>query len=100
VRAIREHPEADVRRAAIDAYLYNHGDGEEAVRYVRTIARPEDQKWVGIPRRTLDTDPDDMRKRVDALTDRPPTPTHVRQPPPPAQKNAGRDHVSAKEPEF
>jgi hypothetical protein len=99
VRVIREHPEAVVRRAAIDAYLYNRGDTAEAVREARRQARDEDQEWVGIPRRTLDTNPDEMRERVARLTRPAPTPAPVPRPDPPAYSEP-RGHVSAKPPEF
>jgi hypothetical protein len=99
LRVIREHPEADVRRAAIDAYLYNHGDTTDAARDVRRYVRDEDQEWVGIPRRTLDSNPDELRERVARLTTPAPIPTQVPRPTPPVH-SAKRDHVSTREPEF
>jgi hypothetical protein len=98
-RVIREHPEADVRRAAIDAYLFNHEDSPEATRSVMALARDEDRDWVGIPRRTRDTDPEEFRERVARLTERPPQPELVPRPTPPAHAPQ-RDHVSTKLPEF
>ncbi len=98
-RVIREHPEADVRRAAIDAFLFNHQDSAEAVRAVTAWARDEDRDWVGIPRRTLDTRPEEFRDRVARLTARAPKPEKV----PPATPYADSpppDHVSSKPPEF
>ena len=99
VRVIREHPEADVRRAAIDAYLFNHEDSPEATRLVMALARDEDRDWVGVPRRTLDTNPEEFRERVARLTERPPRPEKVPRPPTPAD-SPQRDHISTKLPEF
>jgi hypothetical protein len=98
VRVIREHPEADVRRAAIDAYIYNHGDSPEAIREVSAFVCAEDREWIGIPRRTLETDEDDLRERIARLTEPAPTPTHVPRPVAPAD-SARREHVSTKPPE-
>lgn len=99
VRVIREHPEADVRRAAIDAYLFNHDDSAEATRSVSALARDEDRDWVGIPRRTPDTNPEEFRERVARLTERPPKPENVPRPTPPAH-SPQRDHISTTLPEF
>jgi hypothetical protein len=99
VRVIRQHPEAEVRRAAIDAYLFNHDDSPEATRSVTALARDEDREWVGIPRRTPDTNPEEFRERVARLTERPPKPEQVPRPTPPAD-SPRRDHVSTKLPEF
>jgi hypothetical protein len=99
VRVMQEHSEAVVRRAAIDAYLYNHGDTAEAVRKARRLARDEDKEWVGIPRRTLDTNPDEMRERVARLIRVAPTPARVPRQDPPAYVEP-RNHVSGKPPEF
>jgi len=99
VRVIREHPESTVRRAAIDAYLYNCGDTAEALREVSRLARDEDQEWVGIPRRTLDTDPDEMRERVARLTMPAPTPAPAPRRDPPSYSEP-RSQVSTRLPEF
>jgi hypothetical protein len=99
VRVIREHPEADVRRAAIDGYLFDRGDSPEAVRSVMEFARDEDREWVGIPRRTIDTNPADFYERVARLTERPPKPENVPPQTPPADSEE-RDHVSTRLPEF
>ena len=99
VRVIREHPEADVRRAAIDAYLFNHDDSSEAAQAVTALARDEDRDWVGIPRRTLDSNPEEFRERVARLTERPPKPETVPRPTP-RPDSPKRDHISTKPPEF
>ena len=44
------HPGAEVRIAAIDAYLFNHADSAEAKEGLARIVRAEERKLIGIPR--------------------------------------------------
>jgi hypothetical protein len=79
---IREHPEPAVRHAAIDAYLYNHGDSTEAEDQVRRQVSPEDLDWVGIPRRTPQMDGKEFDERLAALH------AEAEPPPPPPNRNS------------
>jgi hypothetical protein len=77
IRVVQEHPEADVRWAAIDAYLFNHQDRPEAAEELRRYVRPEDLSRVMLPRRTRDMDPREFDERVATLhrrVERPPVP--------------------------
>jgi len=67
IKAVREHPEADVRWAAIDAYLFNHEDSPEAADALRRYVRPEDLSRVMVPRRTREVDPREFDERLAAL---------------------------------
>jgi hypothetical protein len=44
------HPGAEVRIAAIDAYLFNHADSAEAKEELAKFVRTEERKLIGIPR--------------------------------------------------
>lgn len=46
LRVIREHQSAAVRSAAVDAFLFNHGDSEQARRQVSEVLRQEDAAFV------------------------------------------------------
>lgn len=50
VRIISEHESEHVRREAIDAYLWNHGDSAEAVRHLKTLIPARYHAFVGMPR--------------------------------------------------
>jgi hypothetical protein len=76
---IREHPEPAVRHAAIDAFLYNHGDSAEAEDQVRRQVCAEDLDWVGIPRRTAEMDGKEFDEQLAAL--------HAEAEPPPPPPN-------------
>jgi hypothetical protein len=52
LRVIREHQSSPVRAAAIDAYLYNHGDSARARDRLRGLVRPEDQLFLDRARRS------------------------------------------------
>ena len=54
MRAIREHPSPVVRAAAIDAYLFNHGDTEAAKQELRAIAQKDDAILVDRVRKSAD----------------------------------------------
>lgn len=53
---VSDHPEADVRHAAIDAYLFKHADSGAAEAEIRRRVRHEDRAWVAVPRRSADMD--------------------------------------------
>jgi hypothetical protein len=52
LRVVREHPSKLVRGAAIDAYLYNHGDSTQARERLRAVVRPEDRLLLDRVRRS------------------------------------------------
>jgi hypothetical protein len=80
-----EHPDAVVRAAAVDAYMFNHGDSEEAANELRQIIEPGDEPLVGLPRLTRDTDREEFERRVLDFYDRYPNerPPEVGMPVPP-----------------
>lgn len=85
------HPKRAVRLSAIDAYLFNHGDTADAAEKLRGLVPPEDQSAVGLPRRTRDTDPQELERIMLAQLeadghDRPEAPTPG-QPPGPASRS-------------
>lgn len=78
-----------VRAAAIDAFMFNAGDGKEPAGQLEKIVRQEDLWRIGLPRLTADTDPAEFEKSVLAFynrypEERPPAP-HLHKPP---KKNA------------
>ncbi|MEP6697768.1 MAG: hypothetical protein ABJA34_12960 [Pseudonocardiales bacterium] len=81
------HPKRAVRLAAIDAYLFNHGDTADAAEKLHGLVPPEDRSAVGLPRRTRDTDPQDLERMMLAQLnadghDRPELPTPGQSPGP------------------
>lgn len=77
LEVVREHPEGQVRHAAIDAFMYNHGDSSEAEDEIRRHLQRDDVDWVSIPRRTADMDGKQFDERLAALhaqTEPPPIP--------------------------
>ncbi|MFZ0714805.1 MAG: hypothetical protein WAN02_11450 [Mycobacterium sp.] len=93
LRLAAEHPDQAVRIASIDAHLYNHGDSPEAVEQLLEIVRPQDRKFVGLPRFLGDMQSDEFDQRVLAFyeqnpDERPPQPAQApnhptAEPPPP-----------------
>src|SRR5262249_9755942 len=53
-RILREHPSPQVRVATIDSLAYIADDEQGAIERLRTLAQPDDQWVVGLPRRTRD----------------------------------------------
>jgi hypothetical protein len=101
LRIAREHPEADVRHAAIDAYLFNHGDSPEAEAEIRRTLRDEDQDWVGIPRRTADMDGARFDARLEMLQNEAEPPLEPKRATSPARPPADdRSHDSGRDPAF
>jgi hypothetical protein len=87
------HDSPTVRLAALDAYTYNHDDSPDAIERARAAALPQEAKFIGLPRRTRDSDPEQLAASVAAFYDqypeeRPPKPqtprrhTHKRAPSP------------------
>src|SRR6188768_2220055 len=79
-----KHESRVVRLAALDAYTYNHDDNPESLARAAAAARPEEAKFVGLPRRTRDMDPEKFEASVDAFYKRypeelPPAPQMARQ---------------------
>lgn len=64
LNAIREHPSRTVRMSAIDAYLYNAGDSPEAIATAKRQAKPDEVKFVGLPRLSPDTNRQDFEERL------------------------------------
>lgn len=81
---ISKHPGAEVRIAAIDAYLFDHNDSAEAKAELLRLARPDEAKLIGIPRRTRDMNVKEFDSRVQAFYERYPE----EQPPVPAQSQS------------
>ncbi|WP_069160166.1 hypothetical protein [Nocardia altamirensis] len=75
LQIVVEHPEPQVRHAAIDAYLYNNGDSAEVRDELMRTVREEDRPWVGLPRRTADMDAATFDATLAEL--------HAQDPPPP-----------------
>lgn len=67
LRVVRDHPEAGVRIAAIDAHLFNQGDTGAAIDALRPHVRESDQKWVGVPRFTREIDRGDFDRALSAV---------------------------------
>lgn len=64
LKTIGDHASRTVRLSAMNAYLYNNGDSAEAIAAARQRARPEEVKFVGLPRLSSDTDPKDFEARM------------------------------------
>jgi len=64
LNAINEHPSRTVRMNAIDAYLYNNGDSPEAIATAKQRAKPDEVKFVGLPRLSPDTSRQDFEARL------------------------------------
>jgi hypothetical protein len=64
LNAINEHPSRTVRLSAIDAYLYNAGDSPEAIATAKRQAKPDEVKFVGLPRLSPDTNRQDFEARL------------------------------------
>ena len=79
---LARHPARATRIAAIDAYLYNHGDSDAARERLRATVQPADAKFVGLPRFTRETDRRTFDAKVarfyrDHPHERPPVPSTV-----------------------
>jgi len=82
LNAISEHASRSVRLGAMNAYLYNNGDSEQAIAAVRRRARPEELKFIGLPRLSPETSAKDFADRMERFytanpDERPPLPTRV-----------------------
>jgi len=82
VKTISDHASRSVRLSAMNAYLYNNGDSAEAVATARQHARPEEAKFVGLPRLAPDTDRKEFAARLARFYtehpgERPPQPKQV-----------------------
>jgi hypothetical protein len=64
LKTISGHASRTVRLSAINAYLYNNGDSAEAMTTARRYAKPEEAKFVGIPRLSADTDSKEFAARM------------------------------------
>ncbi len=91
LKALSDHASRTVRLSAMNAYLYNNGDSAEAIATARQHAKPEEAKFVGLPRLSSDTDPKDFATRLARFytehpEERPPQPNRV------ALKKPGKGH--------
>lgn len=64
LKTISDHASRTVRLSAMNAYLYNNGDSAEAIAAARQHSKPEEVKFIGIPRLSPDTDPKDFTARL------------------------------------
>ena len=64
LQTIQEHPSRFVRLSAMNAYLFNNGDSPEAIAAARQRARPEEAKFVGMPRLSADGDRNAFAERL------------------------------------
>jgi hypothetical protein len=61
---VSQHPSKVVRLAALDAYVFNHGDNPEAIERARSVARPDEAKFVDRARRERGGDPHAFEAKV------------------------------------
>ena len=91
LRTISDHASRTVRLSAMNAYLYDNGDSAEAIATARQHAKPEEAKFVGLPRLLSDTNPKDFAARLTRFytehpEEIPPQPKEV------ARKKSGQGH--------
>jgi hypothetical protein len=72
LRIVAEHPRAGVRAAAIDAHLFNHDDSQDEVARLRGRVRSEDVPFVGVPRFTRGSEPQQFERAVREFYERHP----------------------------
>jgi hypothetical protein len=82
LKTVGGHASRTVRLSAMNAYLYNNGDTADAIATVRKHAKPEEGKFVGLPRLTSDSDPKEFATRLARFytenpDERPPQPMQV-----------------------
>jgi len=61
-RVIRHHPSAAVRSAAVDAFLFNHRDSDEARARLQEVLLPKDAAFAGRVRHTRSMDRDEFNE--------------------------------------
>jgi hypothetical protein len=93
LRVIREHPSKLVRGAAIDAYLYNHGDSSETRERLRGLVRPEDRSLLDRARRSRSSSRDAFNLGLEQFYRR--YPNEVAPPPGQARKSVQAKDTSA-----
>jgi hypothetical protein len=64
LQAVQTHPSRVVRLSAMNAYLYNNNDSQEALAVVRRYAHKDEVKFVGLPRLTTEGSVQDFSDRV------------------------------------
>ena len=67
LNVVRDHPEAGVRRAAIDAHIFNQGSTEEILEALAPYVRPEDEPYVNVPHWRRGMDPEEFDRTVAEL---------------------------------
>jgi hypothetical protein len=90
LRVAAAHSYRTVRLAAIDAYMFNHGDDVEAAERIRATVREHERLFVGLARRSRDTEPASFSARARAFYDR-----YPEQMPPAPQLPRGRIPTAA-----
>lgn len=79
LKVAARHPSTAVRIAAIDGYLFNRSDAEDAKEMLRETVRREDTKFIGMPRFSSNADPRQFEREVEDFyrshpEERPPIP--------------------------
>jgi hypothetical protein len=72
MQIISRHPSRIVRAEAINAYLWNHGDSEEAKRTLAPIVRPEEAVFIDRVRRVSGESAETFNPRLEAFLDKHP----------------------------
>ncbi len=67
---VQRHPSQEVRIAAIDAYLFQLHDSDDAKSELQRITQPDERKMIGLPRRTRDMDVKEFDARLNAFYER------------------------------
>lgn len=83
LNVVRDHPEAEVRRAAIDAHIVNQGNTQKVLDGLAPHVRPEDEAYVNVPHwlRGMDTDEfDSTVTELMAASETPPPPKRAEPP--------------------
>jgi hypothetical protein len=99
LNVVRDHPEAEVRRAAIDAHIFNQGSTQEVLDALAPYVRPEDEPYVNVPHWLRDMDPDEFDTTVAELMAADGAPPPPKRAEPPIGKTYARHHATEPGPE-
>jgi len=94
LNVIRDHPEAGVRRAAIDAHIFNQGSTQEVLEALAPYVQPEDEPYVNVPHWRRDMDPEKFDRTVAQLMAAEGTPPPPKRAAPPTGKTDARVQVT------
>ena len=89
-----KHSAGEVRIAAINAYLFNQGDSENAKAELGQLVQDSDRKFIGLPRRTSDMNLREFEQKVHDYYERFPG----ERPPAPAVAKQGNVRMEAAKP--